>query len=674
MSLTRPVKLIATYHPAAALHRTSLLRHVYEDFEAVGRAIRGGVSARPDDDWAGREQYYVDTSLEGGFLALDTETTSTGDLWSVQVATHPGFAVFIQAKDWTPPDTTIIAHNALFDFGVLDWWPARFVDTMYGAYLLGLPQGLKELAWRLCGMEMKSYHDMVGPTQEAMSRTYLEQVADHTWPRPGPRRPDIGTRSRRALQKGDLLRWWQADVEPDPDLVGPVEAELGPMPRADLSDLPFEDALYYSCRDADATLRVWQAMHPMLETRNLMGPMEMGCKIMPMIHAMMTTGMPADSAYFQALSEQYGVEMEEANRDCLAASGIDLNPNSDKQVAELLFDRLRLTSGRKTPTGRQAVDETQLRKLDHPVIPPILRYRHLLKLRSTYSEPLSGMGARIHGQIKSTRTETGRLSMAEPNLQNIPVRTEPGRRIRDGFRAPPDHLFLSADYSQIEMRVLAHETGAPTLLQIFREGRDVHTETAAAMFDISLEEAKAIRYRTPAKTLGFGVAYGLTKHGMLDQMQNEGLDWSLSDCERFLADYYKLHKKVRQWQEHITCEGIERGYVTDMFGRRRFTPELQCTIGHIYEAGVRQAINHPIQAGAAGILMIAMANLWHWMRGDSTLRPLLQIHDELLFELEDTTHACAYGTAVQHLMERAVHLDVPVVINLKFGQTWGALE
>jgi DNA polymerase I-like protein with 3'-5' exonuclease and polymerase domains len=695
VSLTRPVKLIATYHPAAALHRTSLLRQVYADFQSVGRALQGRDTGQPTDEWSTSEQYTVGRLNTSTVTALDTETTSTGDLWSVQVATHPGSAVFIPSNNWHYPqqDTLWVAHNATFDFGVLDWWPARFVDTMYGAYLLGLPQGLKELAWRLCGMEMKSYHDMVGPTQEAMSRTYLEQVADHTWPRPGPRRPDIGSRARKALQKGGLLRWWQADVEPDPDLVGPVEAELGPMPRADLSDLPFEDALYYSCRDADATLRVWQAMRPMLEGRDLLTALDIGCQQLPMIHAMMSQGMPADSTYFQALSEQYSVEMEEERAfTATEFTPDDFNPNSDQQVADLVFDSLRLTSRdrkgtRRTPTGRRAVDETVLKRLDHPtaghgheIIVHLLRYRHLLKLKTTYADPLASLSSsdgRIRGQIKTTRTETFRLAMASPNLQNIPTRTEEGRRVRMGFRAPPGRLLLSADYSQIEMRVLAHESQDPTLLQIFQEGRDVHTETASAMFGVPLSEATLSRYRAPAKTLGFGVAYGLTQHGMKDQMDSENLSWSLEDCDRFITDYYRIYRGVKRWQDHTVSHGITHGWVEDMFGRRRFTPELQCPVSKIYQAGVRQSINMPIQAGAAGILSLAMAQLWNWLLlsrqyEDGLTLPLLQVHDEIIFET--SSDPTWLSKQVVPIMEDAVYLDVPVLVNTKLGGNWGELE
>ena len=277
----------------------------------------------------------------------------------------------------------------------------------------------------------------------------------------------------------------------------------------------------------------------------------------------------------------------------------------------------------------------------------------------------------MHPTINVTRTETGRWSMKEPNLQQVPARTEYGRAIRKAFQAEPPCTLVAADYSQIEMRVAAHLAQCRSMIQLFHEGRDIHTETASQIFGVPAAEVTS-QQRYPTKTMGFGVIYGLTPNGLYNQMAQEGLwDWTEERCGEFITDYYKLRPELGQWQKEVKQQAARDGYVRDMFGRVRWIPELLCPIQRYRSAGERQAINMPVQSSAQGIIKLAMGRLHERLeRWPGLVRWLLQIHDELLWEVEDVDEFVAIVTQE---MEGTVQLSVPVLVEAKIGKNWGEM-
>lgn len=343
--------------------------------------------------------------------------------------------------------------------------------------------------------------------------------------------------------------------------------------------------------------------------------------------------------------------------------------NSRDQLEVVLYDELKLSaSGRKTQTGKRSTAASALEELlgQHPIIDRILTYRELTKLKSTYLDPLPKLihpkTGRLHTRFNQTGTATGRLSSVDPNLQNIPVRTEIGSRIRKAFRAAPGMKLVVADYSQIELRVLAHLSGDENLIQVFREGRDIHTQTAAWMFGLEPDKVGA-EQRRAAKTINFGVLYGMSAH----RLSNE-LSIPYAEAENFIERYFASYPKVRAWIERVLAAARQNGYVETMFGRRRFVTDLDSRIRSVREAAERMAFNMPVQGTAADLIKLAMVKL------QPELEPLeahlvLQVHDELLVEAP-ADRAEAVAGVVREVMQQAWALEVPLEVGIGIGENW----
>jgi DNA polymerase-1 len=262
--------------------------------------------------------------------------------------------------------------------------------------------------------------------------------------------------------------------------------------------------------------------------------------------------------------------------------------------------------------------------------------------------------------------------MKEPNLQQIPSRSELGKAIRKAFVAEEGNFLVAIDYSQIEMRVAAHLTGCKSMIDLFLEGRDIHTETASQIFGVPVDEVTSWQ-RYPTKTMGFGVIYGLTPHGLFNQMSQEGLeDWDEKACERFIKEYYALRPELGVWQDQTRAFAGKHGYVSDMFGRLRYIPEMLCPVKRYRSAGERQAINMPIQSTAQGVLKMAMVKM-HQADYHHPYAWLLQIHDELMFEVE-ANYAVQFVWWAKQIMELAVKLSVPINVEAKMGTNWGEMS
>ena len=695
--------ILPVYHPAAGFYDTRLMRHIQGDFETLGKLVRGERVAVPKDEYLDPDyRPMTSTKVFDKVAAWDTEIVDD-ELWSFQASDTPGTGWFMKA-DSCLLDTGegAVVHNYLFDAKYIEL-PLNTDDTMLMAYLLGMPQGLKELAWRLCGMEMDSYQETIGGHRKDKAMAYLEDAVNLEVPDPpllentswskkenrlliSSKQPQhINRKIKRIiadvvggkqLKDGPVdpyVRWHNIDKRERAE----VERELGPMRDASLEDVPMDEAVHYACRDSDATLRVFQKLDREIDRLGLRYVYELDKRTLPVALEMMQNGIKLDSTYLNNLGRHYFEMLEMKAEAIFSTEGVGrrFNPNSDNEVRKLLFEELGFTPSKFTETGLPSVSKDELPKIDHPVVPLLMEYKHIAHLKDSFCDVLPGKVdefGRIHPTINVTRTETGRWSMKEPNLQQIPSRSELGKAIRKAFVAEEGNFLVAIDYSQIEMRVAAHMTGCKSMIDLFLEGRDIHTETASQIFGVPVDEVTSWQ-RYPTKTMGFGVIYGLTPHGLFNQMSQEGLeDWDEKACERFIKEYYQLRPELETWQNQTRAFAGKHGYVSDMFGRLRYIPEMLCPVKRYRSAGERQAINMPIQSTAQGILKTAMVKM-HQANYHHPYAWLLQIHDELMFEVE-AVHAVQFVEWAEQIMESAVKLSVPINVEAKMGTNWGEMS
>lgn len=380
-------------------------------------------------------------------------------------------------------------------------------------------------------------------------------------------------------------------------------------------------------------------------------------------------GISLDTDYLGQLSEELGKEISYLEAEIHRLAGHPFNVNSRDQLEVVLYDELRLSaSGRKTQTGKRSTAASALEELlgQHQIVDRILTYRELTKLKSTYLDPLPKLihpkTGRLHTRFNQTGTATGRLSSIDPNLQNIPVRTEIGRRIRKAFRAAPGMKLIAADYSQIELRVLAHMSGDENLIRVFREGKDIHTQTAAWMFGLDLDKVGS-EQRRAAKTINFGVLYGMSAH----RLSNE-LSIPYTEAENFIERYFASYPKVRAWIEEVLSKARQKGYVETLFGRRRFVADLDSRIRSVREAAERMAFNMPVQGTAADLIKLAMVKLQLELKRLGA-HLVLQVHDELLVEAEES-RVPEVSEAVRAVMQGAWQLEVPLEVGIGVGDNW----
>jgi DNA polymerase-1 len=439
--------------------------------------------------------------------------------------------------------------------------------------------------------------------------------------------------------------------------------------------VPIADAAPYACADADMTLRLVEPLKEMLvglEQWKLFHEIEM--PMVPILVEMEMAGVRLDAGYLEQMSSELDAEQQRIERQIYELVGHKFNLNSTKQLSEVLFEELDLPKQgiRKTQYGYStAADVLELLQRKHPVISLILDHRQISKLKSTYVDTLPTLinprTGRVHTSYNQTGAVTGRLSSSNPNLQNIPIRTELGRQIRKAFVPEEGWLFLAADYSQIELRVLAHVSQDQALLDAFHRGQDVHARTAAAVYGIALDEVTK-EQRAIAKTVNFGLIYGQSAFGLAQQT---GLDFD--EAERFIDTYFENYPGVKRWLDGTRTRAHADGYVETLLGRRRYFPELQGTrraYAGQRAAAERQAINAPIQGTAADILKIAMIRL---DRGLADLglqaRMVLQVHDEVVLEVP-REELPAVVPLVRKVMEGAYALSVPLKVDMEVGENW----
>jgi DNA polymerase-1 len=438
------------------------------------------------------------------------------------------------------------------------------------------------------------------------------------------------------------------------------------------SQVDIERAAEYAAEESDVTLQLHQILWPQLEAlprlKNLYESIEQ--PLVPVLYRMERTGVLVDRELLRKQSTELAGRMLELQTQAHSEAGGVFNVDSPRQLQEILFGKLGIPVIRKTPTGQPSTAEDVLEELalSYPLPKLILEYRGVAKLKSTYTdtlpEQINQQTGRIHTSYHQAVAATGRLSSTDPNLQNIPIRTPEGRRIRQAFVAPPGHSLVAADYSQIELRIMAHLSGDSSLLAAFAENRDVHQATAAEVLGIPLATVTSDQRRS-AKAVNFGLIYGMSAFGLARQ-----LSISRGEAQKYVDLYFKRYPGVKRYMDQTRQKARDAGYVETIFGRRLYLPEILSRNQGLRQSAERQAINAPMQGSAADIIKRAMIDVDAWLQSSKApARLIMQVHDELVLEVADE----AVETLVQQLrqhMARAAELTVPLKVDVGIGRNW----
>jgi DNA polymerase-1 len=444
--------------------------------------------------------------------------------------------------------------------------------------------------------------------------------------------------------------------------------------RLPFAQVQIERATAYAAENADVTLRLWETLRPRLRLNGGLALYEQTeRRLIPILLEMERAGIKVDADDLRRMSVDFEARMAVMEQDCHRLAGHPFNVGSPKQLGEVLFDEQKLPGGKRMKTGAWGTDSSVLQTLaDQGMELPtrILEWRQLAKLKSTYADSLvtdiNAETGRVHTSFAMAVASTGRLSSNDPNLQNIPIRTEEGSRIRHAFIAEPGHVLVSADYSQIELRLLAHVADLPVLKQSFANGEDIHARTASEVFGVPMAGMDAMTRRR-AKAINFGIIYGISGFGLARQ-----LGITPGEAKGYIDRYFERYPGIRAYMERTKEEARIKGYVVSPFGRRCWVPGIADKNGARRAYAERQAINAPLQGGAADIIKRAMVRLPAVLRAEGLRsRLLLQVHDELLFEAPGDEAETLAGV-VRRVMESAAVLSVPLVVETGIGRTWAA--
>ncbi len=431
-----------------------------------------------------------------------------------------------------------------------------------------------------------------------------------------------------------------------------------------------EKATQYSAEDAEIALSLQQILMEKLKEEDLyelFTTIEM--PLVPVLARMEEHGIKIDVPFLAELSRQFQAEMNRLQTEITELAGGPFNLNSPKQLQVVLFETLKLPIKKKTKTG-PSTDITVLEELakEHPLPAKMVEYREYQKLKSTYVDALPQMvnpdTGRVHTSYNQTIAATGRLSSTNPNLQNIPIRTELGKQLRKAFIASEGHVLLSIDYSQIELRIFAHIADETGLIEAFQRGEDIHTSTASRIFNLSLAEVSK-EQRRYAKTINFGLMYGMGPF----RLSNE-LGITMDEAKQFIEQYFAFFPNIKATMDQIIEETKSKGYTTTLFGRKRYIPEINNLNRNLQEAGKREAVNSVIQGTNADVIKIAMIRLDELFRAQNVrTRMLLQIHDELLFEVPEN-ELDMMKELIPPVMESVIDLKAPLKVELGTGKNW----
>ncbi|MDB4837820.1 DNA polymerase I [Marinomonas sp.] len=437
------------------------------------------------------------------------------------------------------------------------------------------------------------------------------------------------------------------------------------------NEIDLEQAAFYAAEDADITLRLHQAIWPRVEkTPELISIFkDIECPLIPVLAKMEQTGALIDPELLHAQSSEIAAKLQELEIKAHEEAGESFNLSSPKQLQVVLFEKLGLPIIKKTPKGQPSTAEPILQELAQTYELPrmIMEHRSLSKLKSTYTDKLPEMiqkTGRIHTSYHQAITATGRLSSTDPNLQNIPIRTAEGRRIRQAFIAPTGYKMLAADYSQVELRIMAHLSQDKGLLDAFTKDADVHKATAAEVFEVTLDEVTT-EQRRRAKAINFGLIYGMSAFGLAKQ-----LDISRPEAAKYIKRYFERYPGVQQYMENTREGAKEKGYVETIYGRRLYLPDIKASNAMMRQAAERTAINAPMQGSAADIIKRAMIKMHDWLAETNLdVKMILQVHDELIFEIAENDLEAAQ-TKIVDIMQNSSKIDVPLLVEAGVGNNW----
>ena len=454
----------------------------------------------------------------------------------------------------------------------------------------------------------------------------------------------------------------------------PIKDLIGTGSKQTTMDLvPLPQVTEYACEDVDITLQLKSKFESELETEGLTDIFrDIEIPLIPVLADMELVGIPVNGAYLRQLSQEFQERLDQKMDQIFAEAEQEFNINSPKQLGQILFEELDLPKNltRKTKTG-YSTDTRVLQRLapHHPLPELILEYRSFSKLKSTYTDALVGLinpdTGRIHTSFHQAGVRTGRLSSSDPNLQNIPVRTAEGRKIRRAFVASDDdHVLIVADYSQIELRILAHLSGDDRLQEAFEQDLDIHAQSASLIFGLPQDEIDA-DMRRQAKTMNYGIVYGVGAFRLSNELQI-GFD----EAQKLIDNYYQTYAGVREYFDKIVAKAQEQEYVTTLLGRRCYVPEIRAGDRNTQEFGKRVAINAPMQGTAAELIKLAMLGIHDYLKKNGKrTKLLLQVHDELVFEAPKSEQE-EILTEIKRLMENACQIDVPIKVDIHAGANW----
>tara|TARA_B110000046_G_scaffold183792_1_gene220708 strand:+ start:9169 stop:11946 length:2778 start_codon:yes stop_codon:yes gene_type:complete len=573
-------------------------------------------------------------------VAVDTETTSLdymrADLVGISVATEPNQAAYIP-----------FGHDYL---GAPEQLSKDYVLETIRPYLEN--KNIKKVGQNLkYDISVLAQHgiNLQGIAFDTMLESYvLDSVAT---------RHDMDSLAIKYLQQTTISF---ADV-----------AGKGANQRT-FNQVALEEAGPYAAEDADITLRLHQALWPQLSKEPTLEKVfnDIELPLISVLSRIERNGAKVDDTLLFTQSQELSERLAELETKAWDLAGQEFNLASPKQLGEILFTKLEIPVLKKTAKGAPSTKEEVLQELalDYPLPKVILEHRGLAKLKSTYTDKLPTMinpiTKRIHTSYHQAGTATGRLSSSDPNLQNIPIRTAEGRRVRQAFVASPGSKLVAADYSQIELRIMAHLSEDPSLLRAFDAGEDIHRATAAEVFDVETA-AVTIEQRRSAKAINFGLIYGMSAFGLARQ-----LNIGRKQAAEYIALYFARYPGVQNYMNNIRHTASEKGYVETAYGRRLYLPEINARNGMLRQAAERTAINAPMQGTAADIIKMAMINVDRWLEGsDLQSRMIMQVHDELVLEVPESELA-EVTQGLTELMESAAELRVPLVVDVGVGNNW----
>ena len=442
--------------------------------------------------------------------------------------------------------------------------------------------------------------------------------------------------------------------------------------QGNMRDLPPEAIYKYACEDADVTLKLYHILKKELEEHqvsSLFYDIEM--PLVPVLAYMERNGVRINSETLKESSLHFTSRMQEIEKEVHQLAGMDFNIASPKQVGEVLFDKLKIvTKAKKTKTGQYVTSEEVLESLrgKHEIVGKILEHRGLKKLLGTYIDALpllvNPKTGKIHTSFNQTVTATGRLSSSNSNLQNIPIRNEDGKEIRKAFIPEEGCEFFSADYSQIELRIMAHLSGDKNMIEAFREGNDIHAATAAKIYKIAIEEVTR-EQRSKAKTANFGIIYGISVFGLAERM-----NVPRSEAKELIDGYFETYPHIKEYMDKSIAVARENGYIETIFGRKRFLPDINSHNAVVRGYAERNAINAPIQGSAADIIKVAMVKIYQrFMQENIRSKMILQVHDELNFSVYPDEKEKVQQIVIEE-MEKAYAMQVPLRADCGWGNNW----